>query len=294
MRGSTLRRTVRPRDFVGRLAFAGAVVLIASNLLQRPIVEPLIPAFRLIVPLLDNRFLITDARIVRLRAGQTVRLRVNLTRPVVIGDRVLYPFGSYGMPAGGFQVTYTVGGILQYADLLLIVMLSWPLRAWQECVARLVLAFPLVVLLVVSAASFTAVAELRNGLQTAVNLHDESSWIVWSRFLMGGGGLAAALVMGVGAVALSHWLTAKKRTAGVKAWRRVSRGEFDEFYRSHPRPLEAHPPLDQAARRYILRDRSLGAGPESVVAEWRRNSRRSVYRIRSGSANSGAGAPSSS
>lgn len=250
-------------------------------MLERQLVTPLVPAFCSVMTSLDDRFVVTDARIVRQGANKVVRFRANLARPLVVGEHILYPFGTNGVPAGGFQVTNTVGGVLQLAGLLLIIVLAWPARRIVEFAFRLGVALPLVAVLLLLDTPFTAVAELRNGLTTMLDPRAVDGWMVASRFLMGGGGYALVLLFAAGAIALPRWCLERDESRGRLRWQTVTLREFDAFFRAYPRPLEVRPPFDRPARRHTLSDRSLGTTPEgAAVAECHRGRKRSRYRIR--------------
>lgn len=201
---ATLPRT--PLRFAGRLLLCTIIVLTALQALERPVVEPLIPAFRTLVPLMDGRFTITDARLSREGANETLRFRANLSYPLVIDGHVLSPFGSNGVPAGGFQVTYALGGVFEYDALLLIGVLAWPVRRARELAWRLALALPLLALAVLIDIPLTVVAELRNGIVSLVDLQTVDGWMTVSRFLMGGGGWVAALTMSASCIAAGRHL----------------------------------------------------------------------------------------
>lgn len=128
---------------------------------------------------------------------------------------------------------------------------------------------------------FTAVAELRNGLATAIDPQTVDNWMVVSRFLMGGGGYAMTLLLAAGCIAFAdgRWYRALRSTHRVK-WRQVSRQEFDAFYQAYPRALEVDPPFDQVASRHSLKDLSLGGGRGGLVAECRFQRQQVRYRVR--------------
>lgn len=271
----------RPGSLTVRLVVSALLVLGGLHLLERSLVTPLIPAFRSVMSSLDDRFVVTDARIVRQGANEVVRFRANLARPLVVGDHILYPFGTNGVPAGGFQVTNTAGGVLQLPALLLILVLVWPAGRAREFAARLGIASPVMAVLLLLDTPFTAMAELRNGLATMVDPRAVDGWMVASRFLMGGGGYALTLLLAAGVVAFPRWGRAREARRGRLRWQTVTSREFDAFFRTYPRPLEVQPPFDRPAHRHTLTDRSLGTtagGP--VVAECHLQRSRSRYRIR--------------
>lgn len=154
-------------------------------------------------------FVLNQARILTLFYAY----RANLARPVVVGNRILYPLGTHGVPDGGFQVTNTVGGVLQLPALLLMIALAWPARRASELAVRLGIALPVTAAVVLLDTPFTAVAELRNGLATAIDPRTVDSWMVASRFLMGGGGYALMLPLTAGSIACARWCLRRGRAS---------------------------------------------------------------------------------
>jgi hypothetical protein len=204
----------RPFELAARLLAASILVLGVLHAFQRPIVEPMIPVFRTTVRLLATEFIINSAEIVREDAGETLQFRANLSSPVSFAGRTLYPFGWNGVNAqGGYQVTINLGGVLQYCGLMLILVLAWPAMHVREFVTRVALAAPLSGVLLLVDVPFTVVAELWATLYDEFDPRGFSGWMVWSRFLMGGGGLVLGCLMGVLAIAAAKHHAA----AGLRA-----------------------------------------------------------------------------
>jgi len=65
-------------------------------------------------------------------------------------------------------------------------------------------------------------------------------------------------------------------------WRDVSVAEFEAFLRDYPRPLEAHPPLNNKARFREWLDATLGEWPDNAVAKTWIRGRCSGYQLRDG------------
>ncbi|MHB8814877.1 MAG: hypothetical protein ACYDAE_16605 [Steroidobacteraceae bacterium] len=187
----------QPLEIAARALISTVLVLVAVQALGRPLVRPLLPIFRAAVPLLDARFVITDVRLARLGADEVVRFRGNLARPLLIHDRIVEPFGWNGVPAGGFQITYTVGGVLQYGAVLLIFVLAWPASGVRELACRLALALGCIAVVSMVIVPLTVVAEFRNGLENLVGPTPPAGLLIASRYLMGGGGWAVALLAAV-------------------------------------------------------------------------------------------------
>ncbi len=189
-----------PRSLALRVVAAAVVVLALAHLAERRAARCLVPLFRAEIGLLADSFVVDDARVAPDGANETVRFRANLARPLAIDGRVAYPFGWNGRPEGGFQVTYTVGGILAYSALMLIAVLAWPAERMRELALRAALALAFAAVLLLTEVPVTVSAELWNGLYDLLGLHRTSGWMIASRFLMGGGGYVIALAMAAAAI----------------------------------------------------------------------------------------------
>jgi hypothetical protein len=222
-------------------------VIVLSTLqgLERLIVEPLVPVFRAAVGMLDPQFVITDSRVIQEQTGEVVRFQANLRKPVTIAGQVVYPFGSHGIPDGGYEVTYTAGGVLQYGALLLIVALAFPAKRAQELMVRLLLCVAFIAALLIIEVPSTVVAELRHGVETMVDPSAVNGWMIWSRFLMGGGGCAVSIVLAA---------------LAISAGRRYSRPPAKLIHRG------ARNDEQESGREQSIRPR----GQRSVATRWRR------------------------
>jgi len=207
------RALPRPLELAIRLLAASVLVLGTLHAFQRPIVEPMIPAFRAAVRLLATEFVIDSAEIVQEGPNETLRFQANLSMPLTFAGRTLYPFGWSGVvPQGGYQVALNLGSVLQYCALTLIAVVAWPASHFKEFSMRLALSTPLLSLLLLIHVPFTTVAELWGLLYDDYDPSGFCAWLVWSRFLMGGGGLALASLAGALAIAAAkHWASAALR-----------------------------------------------------------------------------------
>jgi hypothetical protein len=283
MPGLTLRSGAwpRPHRIIGRFLIMAALVLGGAHEFGSQIVEPLLPIYSHTIALLDDRFTITDARVSHEGASEILRFRADLARPVFVGGHELDPFGWARQHEAGFQITYTVGGPLQFAALLLIAVLAWPAGSGWEMLWRIGAAVPFGGVLLLLDVPITVVAELRNLLATSVDPSALSDWMVASRFLMGGGGALVALLMALLSIGGGQWLCDwRARGFHVARWHPVSRKEFEAFFRAYPGALDVSPPFDKPARRHTLRDCSLGKGRVGWVAECRTLRKKPLYRIR--------------
>jgi hypothetical protein len=179
---------------VQRLLIAWLFVGVPAYFLHRTLVPTLAPVYRATIEVMSTDFIISSVDVGRRDGGDTLRFRANLARPTVVGMRMQYPYGWSGRPMGGLEVNLTLSGLLGYAELLLILSLAWPLRRPRELVGRIAVCMPLMTLLILVDAPSTVIAELWSALGATAN-GVPHAWLVWSRFLMGGGGFAIAALM---------------------------------------------------------------------------------------------------
>ncbi len=184
----------RPSELLLRLLLAGLLVIGLSQWWGRALVQGVAPALGWLIPSLDDRYTILDVAVVDEGGAEVLRVLANLSRPVVVGGRVREPFGHGAMPAGGFEVALALGGVLQYAQLLLIAVLAWPAQRLREWGPRLLLAVPLCALLWLLQVPLTVIAELSHSIQQELDPGPVPAIMVWSRFLMGGGGAVLSLL----------------------------------------------------------------------------------------------------
>lgn len=186
----------RPLELLGRTLLVAALVLGLSHLAARPLVTGMMPAYESAIALLDDSFVLTDVAIAQDGPNQVIRFRANLARPLEVKGTTLYPFGWRGIvPEGGMEVRYTLDGALQYVALTLILVLAWP-GGLKELLVRLALFIPLALMLLLIDIPSTVIAELWTGLEGMVDPNPLPRWMVWSRFLMGGGGLLLGFIAG--------------------------------------------------------------------------------------------------
>jgi hypothetical protein len=188
-----------------RLLVAAVLVLFPVVMFQRFLVEPLLPVFKAVIGVLDPQFVITDARVDRDGPDEVMLFEANLKQPTKIAGHLVYPFGWYGVPPGGYQVRCAAGGVLLYCAVLLITALSWPASRGRELAVRVPLCLLFVGLLLLIDVPTTVVAELRHSVETLVDPHALTGWMIWSRFLMGGGGIALSLLLAVIAISVGRW-----------------------------------------------------------------------------------------
>jgi hypothetical protein len=192
-----------PLKLIARLLVVSALVLWVAHQYQRAIVEPLLPLVGATFTAVQDTFVLQSLDIADDGPNQSLRLRANLAKPIDVNGRMFYPIGWGTNEQGGYQITLTVGGAMEYSLMTLIVVLAWPFAHWQALLKRIVIALPLMLGLLLLNTTITFPAELWNPI------HDEwvpdITWplLVASKVLMGGGGLMLGLLCGALAIAMS-------------------------------------------------------------------------------------------
>jgi hypothetical protein len=183
----------RPAELGVRALLAGVLVLVVLHYLQGDIIAPLVPALAKSVPLVDSDFTILSSTTERYASAPIVRIRADFAAPVRFAGRTLYPLSwSPGRRRGSFEVRLSLGGLLQYSGLMFIIAFAWPAKSGLEFVWRFALCLPLMAALLFIEVPVTVVAELWTLVRAEVAPDRFNGWLLWSRFLMGGGGLLMA------------------------------------------------------------------------------------------------------
>jgi hypothetical protein len=175
---------------------ASLLVLTLIQTFQRRLIEPMVPVLHDLVRLLAPEFTLTSEDIVYVGNSEVVRVRANLSAPIEYEGQYLYPLGWNGLRQGWFQVELTLGGVLQYSTAMLIGVLAWPVRNAKELAIRLTLLIPLAMILIAIDTPLSLIAELWNIIREEINTPGVSGWMVWARFLQGGGGFMLAALFG--------------------------------------------------------------------------------------------------
>jgi len=194
----------RPLELAARLLFATMLCGGLAYACRFQLATAAVPAIRAAIAAIATDFQVLGLEVSRDDSQESLRLRANLAHPVRIAGRTLYPFGWAHGTSGWMEVRLTLGGMLSHALLLVIVAVAWPFRTFTEFVVRMTTATVSAALLLVINACSTFHAELRNLI---VDTHPDgtvSFALAWSRFLMGGGGFAIAIVLAAFAIALAR------------------------------------------------------------------------------------------
>jgi hypothetical protein len=121
----------------------------------------------------------------------TLRLRADLSNSLHIGNYYIEPLHGRGW----LQVDLTLGSAMGYSELLLILLLAWPAAGRREALLRAFIGLPLIVALLLLNVTSTSLAELWSAVYRAIDPAMYVPLLRWSRFLMGGGGWAIAVLL---------------------------------------------------------------------------------------------------
>ncbi|MBC7984445.1 MAG: hypothetical protein H7Y02_11380 [Candidatus Obscuribacterales bacterium] len=192
----------KPLEITVRFLVAGAAVLWLGGVFERAIVESSLPLVRAVFEFVDDDFTVLGLDVAHEGANETLRLKADYSHPIYLEGvgTFIYPMNLDPRTAGWLQVNLTVGGLLQYGLLMLIVVLAWPARGIREMLVRLGLSLPLLAVFLLVAAISTLLAELWNPLHQDFAPQEFWPLLAWSRFLMGGGGAMLALVIAGAAI----------------------------------------------------------------------------------------------
>jgi hypothetical protein len=184
----------------GRLVLVALPLIAFASLLQRPLIEALMPWLALCTEALDTTYRTVSFM---LRSGEELVLQrtVTLEETTVVGTQVLTP-----NPLGQAVLTTPAGHVLQPLVLALAIVLGWPVHRPIAYVVRLAMVAPL--LAGVFAIDVPAVlAALPWQLHVDAFEPDRfSPLLIWKDMMQGGGRLALGLTAGLLAVVVSDRL----------------------------------------------------------------------------------------
>lgn len=185
----------------GRVVVIAGLMLWTVNACAGLIVRPLLSPIRGAIEMFGVEFRILGLELASEEGRAMLRLRADLEQPIEVAGRTLYPLNWTAENAGWMQVDLGLGGLLLYPVLLLTLVFAWPAAHAQEWLVRCGFALPLALLVFVVPATVTLLAELWFPIHDD---HDASStWplLIFSRFLMGGGGQVLSLFLGLVSIA---------------------------------------------------------------------------------------------
>lgn len=194
-----MRRQVR--KFAFRLIVLITVLLAVGRIYGATIVTPMLPALSWIIEAVDDRLQVDYAFIVNRSADTVIQLKVTPIRMLFLGDRMLMPDAQLH-----FDPTTLLGSVLQPVILLLAIVLAWPAARFRVIPARMLIAMPMIVLLLVVNVPLGFVGvmqDFREYLPTA----PVTPLVYWNDFLQTGGPLALAIAAAILVVsAADRWL----------------------------------------------------------------------------------------
>lgn len=189
------------RSFAIRLVILIAILLTLGRVYGTTIVTPMLPALTWVIEAVDDHLQVDHAFIVNRSADTVIQLKVTPIRILVIGDRMLMPDAQLH-----FDPTTLIGSVLQPVILLLAIVLAWPVTRLWALSARLLLAVPMMVLLLVVNVPLGFVGTMQD-FREYVPEAPVSLMVYWNDFLQTGGSLALAIALGVLVVsAADRWV----------------------------------------------------------------------------------------
>lgn len=188
-------------SFVIRLVVLAAILLTLGRIYGTAIVTPMLPAMSWVIEAVDDRLQVDHAFIANRSADTVIQLKVTPIRMLVIGGRILMPDAQLH-----FDPTTLIGSVMQPVIILLAIILAWPVTRLWALPARLLLAMPMMVLLMVVNVPLGFVGTMQD-FREYVPEAPVSLMVYWNDFLQTGGPLALAIAAGVLVVsAADQWV----------------------------------------------------------------------------------------
>lgn len=184
-----MRRQVR--KFAFRLIVLITVLLAVGRIYGATIVTPMLPALSWIIEAVDDRLQVDYAFIVNRSADTVIQLKVTPIRMLFLGDRMLMPDAQLH-----FDPTTLLGSVLQPVILLLAIVLAWPAARFQVIPARLLIAMPMIVLLLVVNVPLGFVGVMQD-FRDYLPVAPVTPLVYWNDFLQTGGPLALAIAAAI-------------------------------------------------------------------------------------------------
>lgn len=172
-------------------AFGGALLLAGWG--GATLVDAFLPALRLTLAWLDDRFVIVVLETGHGAHDTVVHLRTNLIRPMSLGGHVQWPIA-----AGWFDVTTPVGLMLQPLVVALGLAGAWP-GSLAERLSRLASAGLLALGFLLADLPLTLHATVWETFVQALEPGRYSAIIVWRDFMQAGGRLAIGILLAMAA-----------------------------------------------------------------------------------------------
>ncbi len=186
---------------------ASALVFALKWAIGSAVVQALTPAFRAVYSGIDADVRVIDMRVVRKGAGEALSMRVDLAREIRINGYVLQPLGRQLGAGGWYEVTLTVGGVLQSALMTLVVVLAWPAASMRAMALRIALAMPLCLGVVLLNTPMALSANLWRPFLDELGPNTLTPLVAWDRLMEGGGRLLIGVLLGCAVV---RWQTGRE------------------------------------------------------------------------------------
>lgn len=191
MPSSTAAGWPNPGRFALALGACLTLTLTAAWLWGPTLIEILLPAARLALGWIDNRFGILSLGIERNWQDTVVHLRLNISAGFVMGGRVIIPD-----PRGFLTVDTPIGNLLQPLAIAPAIAAALPGKFVQRLIQfGLATLFALGFLVIDLPLALHAIAW--DMLTYSLGMDDFSPLLAWLAFLNGGGRLGIALLLGV-------------------------------------------------------------------------------------------------
>lgn len=179
------------RSFSIRLVILAAILLTLGRVYGTAIVTPMLPALSWVIEAVDDRLRVDHAIIANRSADTVIQLKVTPIRMVFLGDRMLMPEAKLH-----FDPTTLLGGVLQPVILLLAIILAWPAAHLWVLPARLLVAVPMMVFLLVVNVPLGFVGVMQD-FREYLPAAPVTTLVYWNDFLQTGGPLALAIAAGI-------------------------------------------------------------------------------------------------
>lgn len=199
---------LRPRvsalsGFLARFLLMITVLAALNALGEERFVTALLPGMKYELAHLDGTFRVDRLSVVKDGADRTLKVDVGLARPLALNGRTFHPD-----PRGKAAASTLVGNVTLPVLLLVAVTFAWPGRRPQSFAVRALILIPLLLLLLALDGPFLLWGALWGLVLQAAGIPNAfSPLLIWSDFLLNGGVLALALVLGACVAAVAERLS---------------------------------------------------------------------------------------
>jgi hypothetical protein len=178
-------------SFVLRFLVIAALLGLVAVREGEQVTQALLPLFKAELAVLDGTFRVDRVYVDRDGADQVVRVNVGLARPLTINGYTFRPD-----PRGEATSSTLVGNVTLPCVLLAAVALAWPVRERRTLAIRVLLLIPALLLVCLLEAPFILWGALWGLVIQVAHPNGFCLPLIWSEFLVGGGGMALAIALG--------------------------------------------------------------------------------------------------